>query len=140
MAGRRAIETALAPAAVGPYAQANVAGGFVFTAGQIGLDPATGRLAEGGIAGQTAQALTNLRAILAAAGCGFGDVVKVTLYLTDMGDFAAANAVYAEHFEEPFPARATAGCPTLPMGALVELDAIAVLPVAERRDPETRVG
>ena len=93
---------------------------------------------EGGVAAQTTQALANLRAILAAAGCGLEDVVKVTLYLADMSDFAAANKVYAEHFEEPYPARAAASCPMLPMGGLVELDAVAVLPVGERRDPESR--
>lgn len=137
MPSRQAISTALAPAAVGPYSQANVAGGFVFTAGQIGLDAATGELVEG-ITAQTAQALANIRAILAAAGCGLEDVVKVTLYLADMGDFPAANAVYAEHFVEPWPARAAATSPSLPGGALVELDAVAVLPVVERRDPGNR--
>ena len=137
MPARQAIQTGLAPAAVGPYAQANVAGGFVFTAGQIGLDPATGELVDG-VAAQTRQALANIRAILAAAGCGLEDVVKVTLYLADMGDFGAANAVYAEHFVEPFPARAAASSPALPKGALVEIDAVAVLPTVERRDSPDR--
>ncbi len=136
MAARQAIQTALAPAAVGPYAQANVAGGFVFTAGQIGLDPASGAMADG-ISAQTRQALANVRAILAAAGCGLEDVVKVTLYLADMADFGAANAVYAEHFVEPYPARAAASSPALPKGALVEIDAVAVLPAPDRRDPES---
>jgi 2-iminobutanoate/2-iminopropanoate deaminase len=136
MGARQAIKTRLAPAAVGPYAQANVAGGFVFTAGQIGLDPISGKLVEGGVAAQTAQALSNIRAILAAAGCGFEDIVKVTLYLADLGDFAAANEVYAASFVEPYPARAAAGVSALPAGALVEIDAVAALPGIDRREAE----
>ncbi len=114
-----------APAALGPYSQAIVAGEWVFTAGQIGLT-SDGTLKET-IEAQTLQALQNLAAVLAAAGGGWRDVVKTTVYLTDLADFEAFNAVYAEVVEEPLPARSTVQVPRLPKDALVEIDAIARL-------------
>jgi 2-iminobutanoate/2-iminopropanoate deaminase len=122
---RERIHSDAAPQALGPYSQAIVAGNLVFTAGQLGGDPRTGQLAEG-IEAQSLQALGNIAAVLEAAGAGWGDVVKTTVFLADMGDFAAFNAVYAEVVEEPFPARSTVAAADLPRGALVEIDAIAV--------------
>lgn len=135
MTSRQAISTPLAPAAVGPYSQANVAGGFVFCAGQLGLDPATGAMVQGGAAEQADQALSNLRAVLAASGCGMDDVVKANAFLVDMADFAAVNQVWARYFQAPFPARAAVQVAALPKGALFEVEAIAVLPGPDRRDP-----
>ena len=126
METRRAIRTDAAPAALGPYSQAIVAGGFVFTAGQLGGDPRSGALPEG-IEAQTLQALRNLAAVLETAGAGWKDVVKTTVFLADMADFAAFNAVYAEVLEEPFPARSTVEAAALPRGARIEIDAIAIL-------------
>jgi len=122
--GRSRIATNGAPAAIGPYSQGVAAGPWVFTAGQIGLDPETGELAEG-LEAQARRALANVGAILAAAGCGWGDVVKTTVYLADMKDFAAVNALYAEAVSEPHPARSTVAAAGLPKGALVEIDAVA---------------
>jgi 2-iminobutanoate/2-iminopropanoate deaminase len=122
---REAIQTDAAPQAVGPYSQAIVAGDLVFTAGQLGGDPRTGQLPDG-IEAQTLQALRNISAVLDAAGAGWEDVVKTTVYLADMADFAAFNAVYAEIVEEPFPARSTVEAAALPRGARIEIDAIAV--------------
>lgn len=124
---RERIHSDAAPQALGPYSQAIVAGNLVFTAGQLGGDPRTGQLALG-IEAQSLQALGNIAAVLEAAGAGWGDVVKTTVFLADMGDFAAFNAVYAEVVEEPFPARSTVAAADLPRGALVEIDAIAVRP------------
>lgn len=124
---RERIHSDAAPQALGPYSQAIVAGNLVFTAGQLGGDPRTGQLAEG-IEAQSLQALGNIAAVLDAAGAGWGDVVKTTVFLADMADFAAFNAVYAEVVEEPFPARSTVAAADLPRGALVEIDAIAVRP------------
>jgi 2-iminobutanoate/2-iminopropanoate deaminase len=123
---KRAVATEGAPAAIGPYAQAIVAGELVFLSGQIGLDPASGTLVEGGIETETRRVLENLRAVAAAAGLGLDDVVRTTVYLTDLAEFPRVNQTYAEFFREPFPARATVGVAALPRGAHVEIDAIAV--------------
>lgn len=122
---RTAISTPAAPLALGPYSQAIRIADFLFVSGQVPLDPATGQLIAGDISAQTAQALRNLDAILAAAGVARDDVVKTTVYLADMGHFAAMNAVYATFFPDPAPARAAVQVARLPMNALVEIDAIA---------------
>jgi 2-iminobutanoate/2-iminopropanoate deaminase len=114
-----------APRAIGPYSQALRAGGFLFTAGQVGFDPATGELVDGGIAEQTRQVLANIRAILEAGGGGLGQVVKTTVFLVDMADFAAMNEVYAEAFGTHRPARSTVAVAALPRGARVEIEAVA---------------
>lgn len=124
---REAIRTDAAPPALGPYSQAIVAGNLVFTAGQLGGDPRSGQLPEG-IEAQTLQALRNIASVLEAAGAGWKDVVKTTVFLADMSDFAAFNAVYAEVLEEPFPARSTVEAAALPKGARIEIDAVAVRP------------
>ncbi|MCS7041108.1 MAG: RidA family protein [Anaerolineae bacterium] len=124
---REVIVTSDAPAAIGPYSQAIKANGFVFTAGQLGLDPATGRLAEG-VEAQARQALANLKAILAAAGSSPNQVVKTTIFLADMADFAKVNAVYGEVFSAAPPARSTVQVAALPLGARVEIEAIALCP------------
>ena len=122
---REVVRTNASPRALGPYSQGIVTGDLVFTAGQLGGDPTSGQLPEG-IEAQTLQALQNVAAILEAAGSGWGDVVKTTVFLADMADFAAFNAVYAEVVEEPFPARSTVEVAALPKSALIEIDAIAV--------------
>ncbi len=114
------------PQPVGPYSLAIRAGNQVFTAGQIGLDPSTGELAPGGIEAETRQALTNLKHIVEAAGCSLTDVVKTTVFLQDMADFAQMNAVYAEFFGHRPPARTTVAVAALPKGARVEIEAIAI--------------
>lgn len=114
-----------APAAIGPYSQAVAVNGMVYTSGQIALLPGTGELAAGGVAAQTEQLIQNLKAVLAAAGCGLGDVVKTTCFLTDMGDFAAFNEVYAKYFTGR-PARSCVAVRALPKGALAEIEAVAV--------------
>ncbi len=124
----KSIHTDGAPAAIGPYSQACVAGGFLFSAGQIGLNPELGELVGPGIREQAYRVFANLRAVLEAAGVGFGDVVKTTVYVADMADFAELNAIYAEHFSEPYPARSTIEAGSLPMGARVEIDVVARLP------------
>lgn len=122
----KAIHTTEAPAAIGPYSQAVDSGaGLVFVSGQLPIDPATGAFPEGGVAEQTRQSLLNAQAILRAAGLELTDVVKTTVFLADMGDFAAMNAVYATFFAEPFPARSAVAVKTLPKGALVEIECIA---------------
>ena len=121
------IATADAPAAIGPYSQATVAGGFLFTAGQIPLD-ASGELVPGDAVAQAAQVLANLAAVLKAAGCGWGDVVKTTVFLTDMADFPRVNAVYANAMGDARPARSTVQVAGLPRGVLVEIEAIVRLP------------
>ena len=110
---------------VGPFSHAVRGGEGIFLSGQVGHDPAPGRLAEGGVAAQTEQALRNLAAVLEAAGRTLDDVVRVGVYLADMGDFAAMNEVYARWFEKPYPARTTIGVAALPLGAAVEIDCIA---------------
>lgn len=121
------IATDAAPAAVGPYSQAVTAGGFLFTAGQIALRP-DGTFVAGGVAEQTEQVMTNLGNVLAAAGCGFADVVKATCFLVDMNDFAAFNSVYGSRFGEQPPARSTVAVAGLPRGAAVEVELVARLP------------
>ena len=128
---RSIIRTAHAPAAIGPYSQAVVVPvgdqRMVFCSGQIALDPATGALVEGDVSAQTRQVLENLGAVLAAAGARMADIVKTTIYLASMVDFATVNAVYAERFPNDPPARATVEAAKLPRGALVEIEAIAIL-------------
>lgn len=128
---RTAVATPLAPAAIGPYSQAVDVGCFVFCSGQLGLDPATGALVEGGVAAQAQQAMGNLRAVLDAAGLSFGDVVKTTIFLADMADFAVVNGVYGRFVTDPPPARSTVEVAALPKGGRVEIEAIARL----REDP-----
>jgi 2-iminobutanoate/2-iminopropanoate deaminase len=125
---RHAVSTAGAPAAIGPYSQGIVASRLVFCSGQVGLDPASGNLVEGGVEAQAERALRNLTAVLDAAGCTFGDVVKTSVFLADIADFAAVNAVYGRFMPDPPPARSTFGVGALPKGALVEIEAIAIAP------------
>ena len=121
------IATKQAPTAIGPYSQGIRVGNLVFTAGQLGIEPGTGQLVEGGIEQQTRQVLTNLKAILEAAGASLTDVVKTTVFLADLADFKAMNAVYAQFFGQQPPARSTVQVSGLPLGARVEIEAIAVL-------------
>ena len=125
MTERAAVQTDAAPTAIGPYSQGIRAGGFVFTAGQVGAEPSTGDLADG-ISAQADRALRNLAAVLAAAGTGFDRVVKTTVLLVDMSDFAAFNEVYARHLSPPYPARTTVAVRALPKGALVEIEMVAL--------------
>jgi len=122
---RETVKTDKAPAAIGPYSQAVRSGGFLFCSGQIPLDPETGKMVEGGIEAQTERVLKNLKSVLAAAGASLAAVVKTTVYLADLGDFPAMNAVYGGYFPENPPARATVQVSKLPAGALVEIDAVA---------------
>ena len=121
------VSTDGAPKAIGPYSQGIVAHGFVFTAGQIALDPASGEVVPGGIAEQTARVMENLRAILMAAGSGLDRVVKTTVFLADMADFAAMNEVYARAFADHKPARSTVAAAGLPRGVRVEIEAVATV-------------
>ncbi len=121
------IRTEHAPAAIGPYSQGIKANGFVFTAGQGGLDPKIGKIVEGGIEAQTRQTLANIKAILDAAGTSLANVVKTTVFLVNINDFAAMNAVYKEFFPSEPPARSTVAVKDLPLGALVEIEAVAVI-------------
>jgi 2-iminobutanoate/2-iminopropanoate deaminase len=121
---RQAIQTTGAPTAIGAYSQAIAAGDLVFCSGQVGLDPATGELVEG-VEAQAERALRNLAAVLDAAGVGFADVVKTTIFLADVADFAAVNGIYASFMPDPPPARSTIGVGGLPRGARVEIEAIA---------------
>jgi len=121
----KAISTTKAPAAIGPYSQAIYVGNLVYTSGQIPIDPATGTIVEGGIKEQTRQSLTNVKAILESAGLTMGNVVKTTVFLADMNDFAEMNSVYSEFFAEPYPARSAVAVKALPKGALVEIEVIA---------------
>ena len=127
MIGRTAIATDQAPAAIGPYAQAIRAGGWLWLSGQVALDPVSGTLVGRTAAEQAEQVLANLGAVLAAAGAGFEHLVRCTIYLKDLGDFAAVNAVYGRHMPDPPPARATVEVSRLPREALVEIDGIAFL-------------
>ena len=121
------IATEHAPKAIGPYSQAARSGGLVFTAGQLGLDPASGQFAADDVAGQTRQALKNIQSILEAAGTSMTQVVKTTVFLKDMNDFAAMNAVYAEFFPSALPARSTVEVARLPKDGKVEIEAIAIV-------------
>jgi 2-iminobutanoate/2-iminopropanoate deaminase len=125
--GKKIVSTDKAPKAIGPYSQAILAEDLVFTAGQVGLDPLTMELVEGGIEAQTRQVLTNLRHVLETADSGLNFVIKTTVFLQDMGDFAKMNAVYAEFFPENPPARSTVQVAALPKGALVEIECVALL-------------
>jgi 2-iminobutanoate/2-iminopropanoate deaminase len=122
------VSTPNAPRAIGPYSQATRANGLLFTAGQVGFDPTTGELVDGGISEQTERVLANIRAILEAERLDFSSVVKTTVYLVDMADFAEMNTVYARAFGDHRPARSTVAVAALPRGARVEIDAVAVLP------------
>ena len=121
----KTITAPAAPAAVGPYCHAKLCGDTLYCSGQLGLDPATGALADG-VEAQARQALENLGAVLAAAGMGYADVVKTTVFLADIGDFAAVNAVYADYFQAESPARSCVQAGALPKGALFEIEAVAV--------------
>ena len=121
----KAISTNKAPGAIGPYSQGIRVGNMVFTSGQLPVDPSTGEFAEGGIEAQTRQSLTNVQAVLEAAGLTMSNVVKTTVFLSDMNDFAVMNGVYAEFFSEPYPARSAVAVKTLPKGAMVEIEAVA---------------
>ncbi len=120
------VETTQAPKAIGPYAQAIRADGIVYTSGQIGIDPATGALVPGGIEAETRRVLENLKAVLAAAGSSLDRVLRVGVYLTDLGHFQAMNRIFAKYLDRHRPARSTVGVAALPMGALVEMDMIAL--------------
>lgn len=119
------IVTSAAPAAIGPYSQAIEVNGFVYASGQLPIDPATGAFPEGGVQEQTRQSLLNVKAILEEAGLTLANVVKTTVYLADMGDFAAMNEIYSQFFSQPFPARSAVAIKALPKGALVEVEVIA---------------
>jgi 2-iminobutanoate/2-iminopropanoate deaminase len=131
MTERASIRTDQAPGAIGPYSQAIRYGQLIYTAGQVGANPRSGELVAGGVAEQADQALRNLSAVLAAAGSGIDLLLKTTIFLADMGDFAAVNEVYARHLREPFPARSTVAVRELPKGALVEIEAVAAAPDGE---------
>jgi 2-iminobutanoate/2-iminopropanoate deaminase len=123
----RSHHTDQAPAAIGPYSQAISAGGFLFTSGQVALDPATGEIVEGGFDAQARQVMKNLRQVLASAGCTFDDVVKATIYVADLADFPRLNELYGEAMGDHRPARSTVQVAGLPTGALVEIDLVARL-------------
>jgi len=125
MTDATALLTTAAPAPVGPYSQAIRSGGFIFCSGQVGLDPATGKLVEGGLAPQTHRTLANLRAVLTAAGRDLSAIVKTTVFLADMADFAAFNAIYADYFPGLAPARSTFQVAGLPLAARIEIECIA---------------
>ena len=122
---KKVIRTTKAPSAIGPYSQAIQVGNIIYTSGQIPINPATGSFVEGGIKEQTRQSLLNVKAILEEAGLTLGNVVKTTVFMADMNDFADMNAVYAEFFTEPYPARSAVAVKTLPKGALVEIEVVA---------------
>ena len=122
---KKIISTIKAPSAIGPYSQAIQVGNLIYTSGQIPINPATGSFVEGGIKEQTRQSLLNVKAILEEAGLTMGNVVKTTVFMADMNDFADMNAVYAEFFTEPYPARSAVAVKTLPKGALVEIEVVA---------------
>ncbi len=124
---RHPVATDRAPAAIGPYSQGMICGRLLFTSGQIPLDPATGALVTGDIAAQARRVFDNLHAVCAAANADFSQVVRVGIYLVDLGDFAAVNAVMAEYFNSPYPARSTIGVAALPKGARVEIDLVVAL-------------
>jgi len=121
------ITTKKAPSAIGPYSQGIVANGFLFTAGQIALDPVAGKIVEGGIVEQTERVMQNLQEVLSAGGASWGDVVKTTVYLHDLANFPTVNEIYGKWLGDARPARSTVQVPGLPRGALVEIDAVAVV-------------
>lgn len=123
---KEVISTNQAPAAIGPYNQAIKVSPFIFASGQLGVDPATGEFAPGGIKEQTEQVFKNIKAVLAEAGADLQAVVKTTVFLSDMNDFVPMNEVYASHFQQPYPARSTVAVKTLPKNALVEIEVIAI--------------
>ncbi len=123
---KQSISSEKAPKPVGPYSPAVIAGEFVWTSGQLGIDPTTGELVPGGIEAETEQVLKNLAAVLEAAGSGLDRVVKTLIFITDMNQFARVNAVYARYFQEPYPARSTVQVSALPKGAMVEIEAVAL--------------
>lgn len=122
---KKVISTQQAPAAIGPYSQAIQVGNLIYTSGQIPIDPATGQLVEGGIKEQARQSLSNIQAILQEAGLTMASVVKTTVFMADMADFAEMNSIYAEFFTEPYPARSAVAVKTLPKNALVEIEVVA---------------
>lgn len=121
----KAISTTSAPKAIGPYSQAIQVGNFIFTSGQIPIDPSTGTIVDGGIKAQARQSLQNIKAIMEESGIEMKNIIKTTVFLSDMNDFAEMNEVYAEFFTEPYPARSAVAVKTLPKGALVEIEAVA---------------
>jgi 2-iminobutanoate/2-iminopropanoate deaminase len=121
------VKTDKAPAAIGPYSQAIISGGFLFSAGQIALDPQSGQIVDGGITAQTERVMANLSAVLSAANLGWGDVVKTTVYLHDMADFPKVNEIYGNLLGDARPARSTVQVAALPRGALVEIDVVAAV-------------
>ena len=121
----KAIRTTKAPGAIGPYSQAIEVGDFIYTSGQIPIDPTTGTFAEGGIKEQTRQSLQNIKAILEEAGSAMEKVIKTTVFLSDMNYFADMNSIYAEFFSEPYPARSAVAVKTLPKNALIEIEVVA---------------
>jgi 2-iminobutanoate/2-iminopropanoate deaminase len=127
MTEKMVIQTEMAPQAIGPYSQGIRAGNFVFTAGQIGLDPQTGEIVPGGIEAETRRVLQNLTSVLEAAGSSLDRVVKTTVFLRDMNDFARMNSVYAEFFKDNFPARSTVQVAALPKGVAIEIEVVALL-------------
>jgi 2-iminobutanoate/2-iminopropanoate deaminase len=130
---KKVIFTENAPAVVGPYSQAIQVGDFIYTAGQIALDPATGKLIEGDVAAQAERAIQNIQAVLEAAGANLDNVVKTTVYLKTMSDFAAMNAVYSRLFGDNRPARTTIAIDGVPLGGLFEIEVVAYLPQAEKK-------
>ena len=123
----KTISSDQAPAAIGPYSQAVCAGNMIFCSGQIALDPSTGEMVQGDVVMQTERVMANIAAVLAASGAGFDDVVKTTIFLVEMGDFAAVNEVYGRYFSNHKPARSTVAVKSLPRGALVEIETVACL-------------
>lgn len=123
---KKAIQTKAAQSAIGPYSQAIENGAMVFCSGQIGLDPAAGTIVAGGVEVETRRVMENLRAVLAEAGLGLGDIVKTTIFLADLADFEVVNRVYGEHFDAPYPARSTVQVAALPRKARIEIEAIAI--------------
>jgi 2-iminobutanoate/2-iminopropanoate deaminase len=126
--GKKVIVAEKAPKAIGPYSHAVQSGGFIFTSGQLGMDPTAGILVEGGVEAEARQALINLRAVLEAAGCDLTHVVKTVVFLKDINDFARVNAIYAEFFTEKPPARSAVQVAALPKGGLIEIEAVAAIP------------
>jgi 2-iminobutanoate/2-iminopropanoate deaminase len=136
MSVHTAIQTAAAPAAVGPYSQARLADGWLFVSGQLPIDPATGTMVSGSIADRAEQIFHNIEAIVAAAGGRVEDIVKITLFLTDLSDFGQVNEAYARFFQEPYPARSTIGVAALPLGSNIEAEAVAwVAPTTDQEAP-----